>query len=62
MKTEGVSAQIIADPRILATSDVHMHLSGHDDLRNRPSPKTGLARLAPLITRQRETAPGAMVL
>ncbi|MEP3844343.1 MAG: 5'-nucleotidase C-terminal domain-containing protein [Paracoccaceae bacterium] len=62
MKTKGAGAQIIADLRILATSDVHMHLSGHDDLRNRPSPNTGLARLAPLITHQRETAQGAVVL
>ncbi|MEO9897184.1 MAG: 5'-nucleotidase C-terminal domain-containing protein [Paracoccaceae bacterium] len=62
MNTEGESARINADLRILATSDVHMHLSGHDDLRNRPSLNSGLARLAPLIAQQRENAQGAVVL
>ena len=62
MNTKGESARITADLRILATSDVHMHLSGHDDLRNRPSPNTGLARLAPLIAQQRKNAQGAVLL
>lgn len=46
--------------RILATSDVHMHLSGFDDTTQKPS--TGLARLAPLIREQRSNAPDVALL
>lgn len=46
--------------RILATSDVHMHLSGLDEVSQKPS--TGLARLAKTIRAQQENAPGAVLL
>jgi 2',3'-cyclic-nucleotide 2'-phosphodiesterase/3'-nucleotidase len=48
--------------RILATSDVHMHLTGFDDSVENNVPRPGLARLAPLIRTARETAPGGCVL
>ncbi len=62
MKTKGMNAQIVAHLQILATSDVHMHLSGHDDLRNRPAPNTGLARLASAIADIRKQSAGAVLL
>lgn len=46
--------------RLLATSDVHMHLSGSDHAT--PSAPRGLARLAPLIAEARKTAEGPVLM
>lgn len=48
--------------RILATSDVHMHLSGGSETTGEPTPQSGLARLARLIDAARKSAPGASLL
>lgn len=39
--------------RILATTDLHMHLLGHDYLADRPAPGIGLARVAALVAAER---------
>ena len=39
--------------RILATTDMHMHLLGHDYLADRPAPAIGLARVAAVIAAER---------
>ncbi len=48
--------------RLLATSDVHGHIVGHDELRNRPLPGRGLARLATRIREERASASGLSLL
>lgn len=50
--------------RILATSDLHMHLSGFDYSTERSDPSVGLARLSTLIAtaRQQAAQDGAAVL
>lgn len=47
--------------RILATSDLHMHLLPYDYLADRPSDRIGLARTASLIEARR-TGPHASIL
>lgn len=42
--------------RLLATSDLHLQLTGFDYLADRPTPDRGLTRLAPLIARARAEA------
>ena len=39
--------------RILATSDLHMHVLGYDYLLNRPSDSIGLSRIASLVAAER---------
>lgn len=50
--------------RILATSDLHMHLAGFDYGADRPDPSVGLTRIASLIASARDEAAqiGALVL
>lgn len=48
--------------RILETTDLHMHLLGHDYFEDRPDPTIGLAPLSDVISARRETAPGACLL
>ena len=48
--------------RILATTDLHMHLTGHDYFNDRPDPASGLTRIAPLIAEARAEAAGAAVI
>jgi 2',3'-cyclic-nucleotide 2'-phosphodiesterase / 3'-nucleotidase len=56
------SRRIFADLRVLATSDVHMHVSGWDALRDRTVPGTGMTALATVIRAERASAPGACLL
>ncbi len=51
-RAEGGSAQI----RILATSDLHMHLTSYDYYSDRPDPAIGLTRTASLIQAARRQA------
>ncbi|WP_299744339.1 5'-nucleotidase C-terminal domain-containing protein [uncultured Tateyamaria sp.] len=48
--------------RIAATSDVHMHLTGWDALRNTHTQTKGMDRLANLIQDARRTAAGGFIL
>ncbi|MGD1881307.1 MAG: bifunctional metallophosphatase/5'-nucleotidase [Paracoccaceae bacterium] len=48
--------------RLLATSDVHMHLSGWDDRLGVENPAMGLARLAHLIDVMRKSSEGPVLL
>lgn len=48
--------------RILATSDLHMHLLAYDYLANRPSDRLGLARTATLIETRRAEAGACLLL
>ncbi|WP_304616382.1 bifunctional 2',3'-cyclic-nucleotide 2'-phosphodiesterase/3'-nucleotidase [Paracoccus sp. (in: a-proteobacteria)] len=48
--------------RVLATSDVHMHLLPHDYLTGTPSRRLGLARTASLIARRRAEASACLLL
>ncbi len=51
-----------ANLRILATTDVHMHLSGWDARSDRSHNTFGMDRLATLIRQARTKAPGAVLL
>lgn len=44
--------------RVLATTDLHMNLLGHDYFGDRPNPVIGLSRTATLIARARQEADG----
>lgn len=46
---------------ILGTSDLHMHLGPHDDLRDAPQPGIGLSTLATLVSRIRASAPNCLL-
>lgn len=48
--------------RILATSDLHMHLLPYDYLAGRPSDHVGLARTATLIHQKRAEVPACLLL
>ncbi|WP_411837288.1 bifunctional 2',3'-cyclic-nucleotide 2'-phosphodiesterase/3'-nucleotidase [Paracoccus sp. ME4] len=48
--------------RILATSDLHMHLLPYDYLANRPSDRIGLARTAGLIQARRAEAQACLLV
>jgi 2',3'-cyclic-nucleotide 2'-phosphodiesterase/3'-nucleotidase len=48
--------------RILATSDLHMHLTGFDYYADTPDPTLGLTRTASLIRKARHEATDALVL
>ncbi|MEO1362744.1 MAG: 5'-nucleotidase C-terminal domain-containing protein [Pseudomonadota bacterium] len=48
--------------RVLATTDVHMHLTGWDARTNATSPDHGFARLASVIRDARAAAPGPVLL
>lgn len=48
--------------RVLATSDVHMHLLPHDYLTGLPSPRFGLTRTASLIAARRAEASACLLL
>lgn len=52
----------VARLRILATSDLHMHLTGYDYFANRTDASTGLTRTASLISQAREEAGEALTL
>lgn len=47
--------------RLLATTDLHGHLTGYDYVRDLPSPDTGLARVASLIRQARAEAPNTLL-
>lgn len=47
--------------RLLATTDLHGHLTGYDYTCDRPSPETGLVRLAALIAQARNEAPNCLL-
>ncbi|RCW88717.1 bifunctional 2',3'-cyclic-nucleotide 2'-phosphodiesterase/3'-nucleotidase [Paracoccus lutimaris] len=49
------------DLRIMATTDLHMHVLGYDYLANRPSTRLGLSRTAALIARERKTATNSLL-
>ena len=48
--------------RLLATSDVHMNLSGFSETHGHPTPQAGLARLGQVIEDERRSAPGLVLL
>ncbi len=48
--------------RILATTDLHMNLTGFDYYADTPDPTVGLTRTASLIRKARQQAEGALVL
>lgn len=48
--------------RILETTDLHMHLLGHDYFADRSDPTVGLAALSDVIGARRDSAPGACLL
>lgn len=56
------SLQATSDLRILATSDVHMHITGWDALRDDVYTDRGMDMLANCIKDARRTAPGACLL
>ena len=47
--------------RLLATSDLHMHIHCYDYFRDRPSGKCGLSALADLIDQARDEAPNVLL-
>ncbi|TVR06954.1 MAG: bifunctional 2',3'-cyclic-nucleotide 2'-phosphodiesterase/3'-nucleotidase [Salinarimonadaceae bacterium] len=47
--------------RLIATSDLHIHVRPYDYFRDEPDGTVGLAALAPLIERARSEAPGALL-
>ncbi|SFA60069.1 Calcineurin-like phosphoesterase [Paracoccus halophilus] len=47
--------------RILATTDLHMHVLGYDYFANRPAPHLGLSRTAALISRARDAVPNCLL-
>ncbi|MCR8825046.1 5'-nucleotidase C-terminal domain-containing protein [Pseudosulfitobacter koreensis] len=53
---------IVADLCILATSDVHMHLTAHDHTLDVKRPEGGLSRVVTLIEQARAARPDALVL
>lgn len=48
--------------RILATSDIHLHIHPHDYYADRPARALGLARTATLIRRERSQTPNVLLL
>ena len=48
--------------RILATTDMHMHVLPYNYLANRPCGHIGLARVASLVTRHRAETPNCLLL
>lgn len=55
-------AEAVIDLRILATTDLHMHLLPRDDFTGRPVPGRGLAGVATLIGRERAAHPNTVLL
>ena len=49
------------DLRIMATTDLHMHVLGYDYFANRPSARLGLSRTAALIARERGAAQNCLL-
>lgn len=49
------------DLRIMATTDLHMHVLGYDYLADRPSDRIGLSRAAALIARARQQVPNCLL-
>lgn len=49
------------DLRIMATTDLHMHVLGYDYFANRPSARLGLSRTAALIARERRAAQNSLL-
>ena len=60
--TNATGATALVDLRILATSDLHMHLAARDDFTGRPAPGRALAAVATLIARQRAAHPNTILL
>ncbi|XDA97008.1 5'-nucleotidase C-terminal domain-containing protein [Sulfitobacter sp. LCG007] len=60
MRTTGAAAhsteQVRARIRLLATTDLHMQLVGHDYVNDRPAPRRGVVTLARLIAEARAEA------
>ncbi len=56
------AADVLVDLRILATTDLHMHLLPQDDFTGRPAPGRGLAGVATLVDRERATHPNTVLL
>jgi len=56
------TTKIHADLRILATSDIHMHVTGWDALRNAVTTGRGMDVLTHSITAARRAAPGTSIL
>ena len=54
-------ARVQAQVRILATTDLHFQLTGHDDVADRPVPGQGLLPLARLIRAMRSHAPTCLL-
>lgn len=51
----------VVDLRIMATTDLHMHILGYDYFGNRPNAGFGLARVATAIARERESAANCLL-
>lgn len=49
------------DLRVMATTDLHMHVLGYDYLADRPSKRLGLSRAAGLIARARQQAQNCLL-
>ena len=49
------------DLRIMATTDLHMHVLGYDYFADRPSDRLGLSRVAALIARSRNAASNSLL-
>ncbi len=59
--TAGASPPVKVRLRIMATSDLHMHLAAYDYYTDQPCPYKGLALTATLIAQARAEAPGALL-
>lgn len=55
-------SDLTARLRIIATTDLHMHLRGYDYLADRPAPGTGLAAAATMIRELRAEADNALLV
>ncbi len=58
----GSARQGVSRLRILATSDLHAHITPWDYHKNRPSPAIGLARTASLIAKARAEVAGSILV
>ncbi|WP_062560393.1 bifunctional 2',3'-cyclic-nucleotide 2'-phosphodiesterase/3'-nucleotidase [Paracoccus aminovorans] len=54
-------AEDCLDLRVMATTDLHMHVLGYDYLADRPSERLGLSRAAALIARARQQVPNCLL-
>lgn len=56
------AAAVTASLRVLATSDLHMHIAPHDYFSDQPCTRYGLALVAGLLTRARQNHPNTLLL